>query len=149
MPVLTLLAQNSSTLLKEVLFFEPAAMEYIAADFYFSYNKRMRIWDIAPKKLCRNHLLGEHRELHAIWSVLTKNKKGYSRHPETLRWKGKLAALYSRHNMLINEMTNRGYKHNSGLNQKFATGVNKQFVLIDSRKQQEKILRNKKCDCKV
>jgi|GEM_PF-139891 len=149
MPVLTSLAQNSSTFLKEILFFEPAAMEYVAAGFYFSYNKKMRIWDIAPKKLCRNHLLGEHRELHAIWSVLTKNKKGYSRHPETLRWKGKLAALYSRHNMLINEMTNRGYNHNSGLNQKFATGVNKQFVLIDSRKQQEKILRNKKCDCKV
>jgi hypothetical protein len=43
----------------------------------------MRIWDISPKRLCRNHLLGEHRELHAVWSVLTKGKKGYARHPET------------------------------------------------------------------
>jgi len=50
----------------------------------------MRIWDIAPEKLCRNHLLGEHRELHAVWAILTKDKKGYSRHPEVLRWKGKL-----------------------------------------------------------
>ncbi len=32
----------------------------------------MRIWDIPPKLLCRNHLLGEHRELHAIWSILTQ-----------------------------------------------------------------------------
>ena len=36
----------------------------------------MRIWDIAAHKLCRNHLLGEHRELHAIWSILTTGKKG-------------------------------------------------------------------------
>ena len=70
----------------------------------------MRIWDISPKKLCRNHLLGEHRELHAIWSILTKNKKGYARHPETLRWKGKLAALYSRHKMLVEELKNRNGK---------------------------------------
>ena len=41
----------------------------------------MRIWNISPKKLCRNHLLGEHRELHAIWSVLVNGKKGYARHP--------------------------------------------------------------------
>lgn len=45
----------------------------------------MRIWDISPGKLCKNHLLGEHRELHAIWTVITENKKGYSKHPETIR----------------------------------------------------------------
>ncbi len=109
----------------------------------------MRIWDILPKKLCRNHLLGEHRELHAIWSVLTKDKKGYSKHPETLRWKDKLAALYLRHKMLIEEMHNRGYRHSSKLNQKLARGVKKQSVFINSCKQQVKILRNKNCDCRV
>jgi len=41
----------------------------------------MRIWDIPPRKLCRNHLLGEHRELHAIWSILIRSKKGYLKHP--------------------------------------------------------------------
>jgi len=46
----------------------------------------MRIWDLSPKKLCRAHLLGEHRELHAIWSVLVNGKKGYARHPETWAW---------------------------------------------------------------
>ncbi|NOT23776.1 MAG: pyrimidine dimer DNA glycosylase, partial [Nitrospiraceae bacterium] len=61
----------------------------------------MRIWDISPKKLCRNHLLEEPRELHAIWSVLVNGKKGYSRHPETLRWKGKLKALFGRHGRLL------------------------------------------------
>ncbi|MFA4933894.1 MAG: pyrimidine dimer DNA glycosylase/endonuclease V [Candidatus Omnitrophota bacterium] len=109
----------------------------------------MRIWDIPPKKLCRNHLLGEHRELHAIWSILTKNKKGYSMHPETLRWKGKLAALYLRHKVLIKEMEDRGYSHRSKLDNKYAVGIKKQSVFIDSPKRQVKILRNKNCDCKV
>ena len=56
----------------------------------------MRIWDIPANKLCTKHLLGEHSELHGLWNILTQNKSGYSRHPETLRWKGKLA-LYLRH----------------------------------------------------
>ncbi|MCM3906301.1 MAG: pyrimidine dimer DNA glycosylase/endonuclease V, partial [Pyrinomonadaceae bacterium] len=60
----------------------------------------VRIWDIYPKKLCRNHLLGEHRELHAIWSVIVNGTKGYAHHPETLRWKGKLKELYGRHEAL-------------------------------------------------
>lgn len=109
----------------------------------------MRIWDIKPKKLCRNHLLGEHRELHAIWAVLSKNKKGYSRHPETLRWKGKLAALYLRHKMLIKEFKNRGYEHNSKLDYKLARGIRKQSAFVDSRRRQKEILRNKNCGCKV
>lgn len=109
----------------------------------------MRVWDIPPDKLCRNHLLGEHRELHAIWSILTKNKKGYSKHPETLRWKHKLAALYERHEKLIKEMADRGYCHNSKLNRKLASGAKKQFVFINSIKEQVKILRGKRCGCKV
>ena len=42
------------------------------------WNSRytMRIWDLKPEILCDKHLLGEHRELHAIWSVLTLNKTG-------------------------------------------------------------------------
>jgi len=51
--------------------------------------------------------------------------------------------------MLIEEMKSRGYRHSSKLNQIFAIGLNKQSIFIDSRKQQVKILRNKKCDCRV
>jgi len=109
----------------------------------------MRIWDISPEKLCRNHLLGEHRELHAIWSVLTKHKDGYSRHPETLRWKGKLAALYSRHAKLVAEMGRRGYRHHSRLDLALATGSRKQSVFIDSPARQREILRKKGCACQV
>lgn len=109
----------------------------------------MRIWDISPKKLCKNHLLGEHRELHAVWSVITENKKGYSLHPETIRWKGKLKALYLRHEKLVFELQHRGYNHNSPLDKQKAVGSSKQNFFIDSRTQQLKILKNKHCSCKV
>ena len=109
----------------------------------------MRIWDIEPNKLCRNHLLGEHRELHAIWSVITKNKKGYSLHPETLRWHGKLKALYLRHEKLVKEMNLRGYNHFSPLEKKLAQGKSKQNIFIDLPKHQILILKNKGCKCTV
>jgi hypothetical protein len=109
----------------------------------------MRIWDIHPKKLCRQHLLGEHRELHAIWSVLTRRKKGYSRHPETLRWKGKLKALYARHGALVKEMRARGYCHKSALSAAQAKGSAVQREHVASRAEQIMILRSKKCACNV
>lgn len=69
----------------------------------------MRIWDIDPGYLNRQSLLGEHRELHGIVSILTKGKKGYARHPETLRWVGYGWALRQRHQLLAAEMALRGY----------------------------------------
>jgi hypothetical protein len=109
----------------------------------------MRIWDLAPKKLCRNHLLGEHRELHAIWSVLVNGKKGYAHHPETLRWMGKLKALYGRHDALVREMVGRGYRHLSPLAKKDATGSARQQVFVDKPKEQIRMLRSKRCQCDV
>ncbi len=109
----------------------------------------MRVWDVHPRRLCRRHLLGEHRELHAIWSILTKGRKGYSRHPETLRWKGRLRALYSRHTVLVAEMGRRGYNERTPLNKRLATGKARQDVFVDSPRKQLEILRKKKCDCRV
>jgi pyrimidine dimer DNA glycosylase len=109
----------------------------------------MRIWDIPPKRLCRNHLLGEHRELHAIWSVIVNGKKGYARHPETLRWKGRLKALYGRHEALVVEMSTRGYRHRSPLAKREATGRTKQTSYVDRPRVQIVILRSKRCQCDV
>ena len=109
----------------------------------------MRIWDISPKKLCRNHLLGEHRELHAMWTVITEQKKGYSMHPETIRWKGKLKAMYLRHEDLVKEMHHRGYLHKSPLDKRKATGKSKQDIFIDIPSKQILILKQKGCSCKV
>ncbi|ATU07747.1 pyrimidine dimer DNA glycosylase/endonuclease V [Methanohalophilus portucalensis] len=109
----------------------------------------MRIWDLPPSELCRQHLLGEHRELHALWSIITKNKKAYSNHPETLRWKGKLHALYLRHETLVSEMQKRGYNHNSPLDPLLATGESRQDILITSIDEQKDALRKKGCNCKI
>jgi len=109
----------------------------------------MRIWDISPEILCRNHLLGEHRELHAIWSILTQGKKGYQNHPETCRWKGKLPALYLRHELLVKEMKNRGYLHRSPLDVSRVTGESVQKKFVDSIEKQIQILREKQCGCRV
>lgn len=73
----------------------------------------MRIWDIHPGYLNRQSLLGEHRELHGIVSIISNNKKGYSKHPETLRWVGYGWAIKQRHRLLSAEMSLRGYKDRS------------------------------------
>ena len=73
----------------------------------------MRIWDINPGYLNRQSLLGEHRELHGIVSIISNNKKGYSKHPETLRWVGHGWALKQRHKLLVAEMNLRGYTDKS------------------------------------
>ena len=113
-----------------------------------NFIKLMRIWDIPPKQLCRQHLLGEHHELHAIWSILVNNKKGYSQHPETLRWKGKLKALYFVHDEIVKEMEKIGYEHSSPIEEKLATGDKEQKIFVDSIEEQMKILTSKKCECK-
>jgi hypothetical protein len=109
----------------------------------------MRIWDIHPKFLCRKHLLGEHRELHGLWNILTrhKGKCGYSRHPETLRWVGKRKALYIRHEVLVKEFSRRGYSHHTPLDKRLATGSGNQNVFINTVKEQQVILKQKPCDC--
>jgi len=69
----------------------------------------VRIWDISPGYLNRQSLLGEHRELHGIVAIIRDNKKGYSKHPETVRWVGYGWALKQRHKLLVAEMNLRGY----------------------------------------
>ncbi|MDH5326964.1 MAG: DUF1722 domain-containing protein [Gammaproteobacteria bacterium] len=83
----------------------------------------MRIWDIHPGYLNRQSLLGEHRELHGIVSILVNGKKGYSRHPETLRWVGFGWALKQRHLELACEMKLRGYQEKSPVRTKSNLGI--------------------------
>ena len=107
----------------------------------------MRVWDVAPHLLCKNHLLGEHREIHAIWNVITKGKKGYANHPETKRWVDNLAGLYERHDAIVEEMKERGYKHNSPLEYEGELTKRPFPVFVDSYDRQLELLRGKGCDC--
>jgi putative hemolysin len=109
----------------------------------------VRIWDLDPARLCDRHLLGEHRELHAIWSILTNDRTGYANHPETVRWRGRLAALYARHDEEVAEMSRRGFRHASPLDRRLATGSARQSDLVDSLDAQCARLAERGCGCRV
>jgi hypothetical protein len=101
----------------------------------------MRVWDVNPGYLNRQSLLAEHREIHGVFVVITEGKKGYSRHPETLRWCDKPAALKKRHDLLVSEMTLRGYCHYTPMEDE--KGETEQKVYVDIPSRQFDILREK------
>lgn len=102
----------------------------------------MRIWDINPGYLNRQSLLGEHRELHGIVSIIMNKKKGYSSHPETLRWRGFGWALKQRHDLLAAEMRLRGYTDRTPVELGENHGIWPD-ALIDSPFDQYRILKEK------
>ena len=110
----------------------------------------MRIWDVPVSDLCRVHLLGEHRELHALWTILTTDRKGYRSHPETKRWIGKLTALSRRHEEQVAEMQLRGYTHASPLEKlerSVAADKSIQDSYVNTITEQQELLKNKPCAC--
>lgn len=99
----------------------------------------MRMWKVNPKIMCRNHLLGEHLEMHMFVGCLNKGKnlKGYLD-------KGLLEVhnLRKRHEELVKEMLNRGFNHQSPL-PKFKI---KKLGKVNSKKSKKELLRRcKKC----
>jgi len=102
----------------------------------------MRIWDISPGYLNRQSLLGEHRELHGIVSIIINKKKGYAKHPETLRWVGYGWALRKRHQLLASEMELRGYSEQSPVRTRSQKGKWPE-VYIDPPMNQYQILGDK------
>lgn len=110
----------------------------------------MRIWDLPCACLCRQHLLGEHRELHAIWVYLTTTKgHSYRKHTETLRWRDRLDLLYARHEEQVTEMQKRGYNHKSPLDETLIKqrGLKKKY--INTIAEQKAILKSRQCSCKL
>ena len=88
-------------------------------DYFFVFIQRqvihLRVWDIHPGYLSAWSLLGEHAEIHALAKIITFNKKGYSKHPETLRWKENMKLLQLRHDLTVREMKLRKFKHHTPL----------------------------------
>ncbi len=103
----------------------------------------MRVWDVPCEMLENQNLLGEHRELHAIWNILTQDKRGYRDHPETKRWEGKLKALYKRHEEQVTEMKSRDMNHDSPLDEEEATGEDEQDEVVDTLERQYELLKEK------
>src|SRR5512144_1036602 len=82
---------------------------FCVAALCHAQRNEMRIWDINPGYLNRQSLLGEHRELHGIVSIIVNGKKGHSKHPETVRWISHGWALKMRHQLLASEMSLRNF----------------------------------------
>ncbi len=70
----------------------------------------MRMWMCDPKIMCRQHLLGEHRELHTILGIFKKGTliDGYIKNNCI-----EPRAVWRRHKELVREMKRRGYQHHT------------------------------------
>lgn len=68
------------------------------------------MWMINPKVLCRQHLLGEHNELHKHkWTFEKKHRKDNYIKKDRIEPK----SMKIRHEQLVSEMKRRGYNHKS------------------------------------
>ena len=72
----------------------------------------MRMWMVDPRKMCDQHLLGEHVEIHMCVGTLRRGRSvaGFLA--------GGLLELHNlerRHEQLVAEMTRRGMRHQSPL----------------------------------
>jgi hypothetical protein len=72
----------------------------------------MRMWMVDPRTMCRQHLLGEHKELHMLAGTLAAGRR-LGRFLTDGLVDVSLAA--ARHEALAVEMTARGYSHRSPL----------------------------------
>lgn len=108
----------------------------------------MRMWNVDVRKMCRQHLLGEHFELHKF-----VNKLGWGRKLNGFIERGLMEThnIEKRHNEIVKEMLRRGFKHNSPLKNKFNfkagyvdAELNKQ-VLIDRCKECRRMMQYTSC----
>ena len=80
----------------------------------------MRMWNVDPKKMCREHLLGEHLEMHMFLSTIRvgKSLEGYlKKHLVEVR------NICARHDELVEEMLSRGWKHTTPIPEEVEKGM--------------------------
>ncbi|MEO5935934.1 MAG: pyrimidine dimer DNA glycosylase/endonuclease V [Terriglobales bacterium] len=72
----------------------------------------MRMWMVDPRKMCDQHLLGEHVELHMLVGTLARKRSVAGFVANNLI---EVHNVRSRHEELVGEMTRRGMNHQSPL----------------------------------
>ena len=96
---------------------------------------------VNPRVMCRQHLLGEHAEIHMFIGTISREKsvKGYLQ-------KGLLEVhnLYLRHEELVEEMKRRGYVHCSDLDGKWRS-VERSGFIDRSKNLVELVMRCSRC----
>lgn len=73
-----------------------------------------RLWALPPEVLCRDHLLGEHKEMHQEAGTLLNHPHGRAivdGHAE--KGQVKVSLLEPRHDTLADELERRGFNHDS------------------------------------
>lgn len=96
----------------------------------------MRMWNVNPKILCMQHLMSEHYECHTMTGTL---RKGLSI-TRYLNGLYDISKLIERHNILVEEILKRGYKHNSQITNQDKKIIsnwlknNSDYGLVDSSK---------------
>jgi len=108
----------------------------------------MRVWDLPVENLCDKHLLGQHNEIHAIYSIITNEKKAYANHPEVKRWRDSLNYLGLVHLDTSREMIRRGMKERSPITTDLKAEMEAPDLWQPIKKQIE-LLESKGCKCKV
>jgi len=102
----------------------------------------MRMWMVDPRFLCRQHLLGEHGELHKHLHNWEK------KHSIAGRITGNAIeprAYKTRHDQLAEEMILRGYNHNSPLEQPDFSYLSKEEYLVRVNRRDALILLTTRC----
>lgn len=107
----------------------------------------VRMWMVNPKVMCRNHLLGEHRELHMLMNHYIKKRYSISGFLKSNCIQPK--SIISRHNALVNEMKKRNYNHNSHLPNYSIDYLPKEEQEFEIDRKKSALMLMKKCEsCK-
>jgi hypothetical protein len=70
----------------------------------------MRMWKVNPRVMCRRHLLGEHLEMHMFVGAIWRGRSLQGFIDNSLV---ETHHIVARHDELVDEMTKRGYNHQS------------------------------------
>jgi hypothetical protein len=102
----------------------------------------MRMWMVNPRFMCRQHLLGEHVEVHMFIGTISRGKqvKGYIENGLL-----EVHSMYSRHEELVEEMKRRGYNHYSNVEERWRNA--QKLGTVDRKKSLEELL-NRCTRCK-
>ena len=74
------------------------------------YQGTMRMWMVDPERMCSQHLLGEHNEIHMLIGSLSmkKNLSGF-----LMKRIIEPGSIRTRHDAIALEMERRGFRHHS------------------------------------
>jgi hypothetical protein len=83
-----------------------------------------RLWNLPPKYLCDDHLLGEHSEMHQEGGTLVNHPHGEAVcRGHAKRGQVRTGLLAARHDELAREMKCRGFDHDSPFDYDIETDI--------------------------